>query len=75
MMGHGGGGHGGHHGGHGEPAYYDAWGTPFYAVFEEDEPPPRRHHVMGEGLSVGTGALLVMGLVWLAFESANKRLR
>jgi hypothetical protein len=68
MMGHGGG-----HGGHGGGGFFytDPYGGYYVPQYEVDEPP--RHVVHGEGLSVGTGALLVLGLIALAVFEADKR--
>jgi|SRR5579872_368088 len=82
VSGHGGGGHGGGHGhggggwGYGPGfVYADPWGVP-YAWPVDDNPDPyaagRRRAVVGD-LSTGTGALLVMAGIWLAYEYANKR--
>ena len=78
-QGRGGGGHGGGHGGHGHhdgfgSVYYDPW--VFYDVSPEGsdcEDHHKRHVIGGEGLSTGTGALVVMAAVWLLYEMANKR--
>lgn len=84
VQGHGGGGHGGGHGGHGGGggwggyggfAYADPWIVEPYWPTEEEEY-RRRHHLAGEGeLSTGTGALVVMLGIWLAYEYAGKRAR
>lgn len=74
MMGHGGGhgGHGGHGGRGGAPFFYtDPYGGYFIPQYEEE--PPRSHSVLGEGLSVGTGALLVLGLLAVLVLEADKR--
>lgn len=57
------------------------WGTPGAVFMPADAghdfgPPPPKRKVHGEELfSTGTGALLVLGLVWLASEAANRKLR
>jgi hypothetical protein len=68
-----GGGHGGHGGHGGGPFFYDApYGDYFVPVYEYGDEPPRPR-VHGEGLTVGTGALLVLGLLALAVFEADRR--
>ncbi len=67
MMGHGGGGHG-----HGGPGFFytDPYGGYFIPQYEEE---PRRGPVLGEGLSVGTGALVVLAVMAYLVLEADKR--
>ncbi len=46
-----------------------SWGTPGAVFYNEDSGPEPK--VVGD---VGYSALLVMALVWVAYEYANKRL-
>jgi hypothetical protein len=67
-----GGGHGGGHGHGGGFFYTDPYGGYYTPVYEED-PTPFRGHVVGDGLSVGTGALIVLGLMAYLVLEADKR--
>jgi hypothetical protein len=84
VSGRGGGGHGGGHGGHGHGGfgpgfvYADPWyADPYPWPVDDNTDPyavPRRRHVVG-AFDTGMGGLLVMGIIWLAYEAANKRVR
>jgi hypothetical protein len=53
--------------------YADPYASPYDAPYPNE---PQRYKVIGDNLfSTGTGALLVLGLVWLASEAANRKLR
>jgi hypothetical protein len=76
--GHGGGGHGGHgHGGWGGGGWgwgYD-YGPPWPYYDEPDPNDPRWRHRMVGQTGTGMSALMVMGLIWLAYETLGKGLR
>jgi len=72
-MGHGGGGHGGHGGGGGPGFFYtDPYGG-YYVPQYEEPPPDRMRHLVGDGLSVGTGALIVLAVMAYLVLEADKR--
>lgn len=65
-------GHGGGHG-HGGPFFYtDPYGGYFIPQYEEP-PEDRMRHLVGEGLSVGTGALVVLAVMAYLVLEADKR--
>lgn len=74
MIGRGGGGHGGGHGHGGGPGFFytDPYGGYFTPVYE-DEPLAYRGHVVGEGLSIGTGALVVLAVMAYLVLEADRR--
>lgn len=67
MMGHGGGRGGSGHGGPGF-FYTDPYGGYYVPQYEEE---PRS--VLGEGLSIGTGALVVLAVLAVLVFEADKR--
>jgi hypothetical protein len=74
VEGHGGGGHGGGHGGHGGGFVYD-YGPPWPSYDDWDPSDPRRRHRMVGQTATGMSGLMVMGLIWLAYETLGKGLR